>query len=110
MKTRHRLIFTALAAALLLVQNAAAQVPNLVNYQGRVAVGTTNFNGSGTFKFALVKAAGTTAYWTNDGTHLDGSQPTAAVALTITKGLYSVLLGDTTLAGMMAIPRSLHGL
>ena len=26
-----------------------AQVPQLVNYQGRVAVGTTNFNGSGSF-------------------------------------------------------------
>ena len=36
---------------------ARAQVPQLVNYQGRVAVGTTNFNGSGTFKFALVNAA-----------------------------------------------------
>ena len=29
-----------------------------------------------------------------------GSQPTAAVTLTVTKGLYSVPLGDTALANM----------
>ena len=33
-----------------------AQVPQLINYQGRVAVGTVNFDGSGQFKFALVNA------------------------------------------------------
>ena len=31
-----------------------AQVPQLINYQGRVLVGTTNFDGTGSFKFALV--------------------------------------------------------
>ncbi len=83
-----------------------AQVPQVLNYQGRVAVGTVNFDGSGAFKFALVNAGGTTTYWSNDGTSAAGSQPTAAVTLTVTKGLYSVLLGDTTLAGMTAIPNS----
>jgi hypothetical protein len=33
---------------------AHAQVPSLLNYQGRVTVGGTNFNGTGQFKFALV--------------------------------------------------------
>ncbi len=44
------------ALALLFFSAAAlhAQVPQLVNYQGRVAVGTTNFNDSGSFLFALV--------------------------------------------------------
>ena len=83
-----------------------AQVPQLLNYQGRVAVGTVNFNGSGAFKFALVNAAGTTTYWSNDGTSTAGSQPTGAVTLTVTKGLYSVLLGDISLANMTAIPNS----
>jgi len=68
-----------------------------------VAVGATNFDGSGSFKFALVNAAGTTSYWSNDGTSAAGSQPTAAVTLTVTKGIYSVLLGDTTLPNMTAI-------
>jgi len=85
---------------------ASAQVPQIINYQGRVAVGATNFNGSGAFKFALVNAAGTTTFWSNDGTSAAGSQPTAAVTLTVTKGLYSVLLGDTALANMTAIPAS----
>src|ERR1700720_827868 len=84
-----------------------AQVPPIINYQGRVLSGTTNFDGSGQFKFALVNTNGTAAYWTNDNTHLDGTEPSAAVTLTVTKGLYSVLLGDTTLAGMTsAIPSS----
>jgi formylglycine-generating enzyme required for sulfatase activity len=81
----------------------------LINYQGRVAVGVVNpvnFNGSGSFKFALVNSNGTVTYSSNDGSSTAGSQPTAAVALTVTKGLYSVLLGDTSLANMTAIPNS----
>ena len=84
----------------------SAQVPQLINYQGRVAVGTVNFHGPGQFRFALVNAAGTTTYWSNDGTSTAGSQPTAAVTLTVTRGLYSVLLGDTTLTNMTAIPNA----
>src|ERR1700730_5048650 len=84
-----------------------AQVPQIINYQGRVVVGTTNFTGPGQFKLALVNAAGTTTYWSNDGTSAAGSQPTNAVSLTVSKGLYSVLLGDTTIANMtVAIPLS----
>jgi hypothetical protein len=90
------------------VMNTAllAQVPQLLNYQGRVAVGAVNFDGPGEFKFALVNAAGTTTYWSNDGTSTAGSEPAAAVTLTVSKGLYSVLLGDVTLAGMTTIPAS----
>jgi hypothetical protein len=74
----------------------------VLNYQGRVQVGTTDFNGTGQFKFALVGADGTTTYWSNDGTA--SGQPAAAVALPVTKGLYSVLLGDTALPNMAAVP------
>ena len=45
--------WTLLVFALLLASTLQAQVPQLINYQGRVAVGTVNFNGSGLFKFAL---------------------------------------------------------
>jgi len=75
-----------------------AQVPGIINYQGRVVDAGTNFDGTGQFEFALVNASGTTNYWSNDGTAL--GQPSAAVLLTVTKGLYSVLLGDTTIANM----------
>jgi hypothetical protein len=75
-----------------------AQVPQLLNYQGRVTTGGTNFDGTALFKFALVNAAGSTNYWSNDGRVL--GQPVNAVSLTVTKGLYSVMLGDTNVAGM----------
>ncbi len=84
-----------------------AQVPQILNYQGRIAVGTpaVNFEGTGGFKFALVNGEGTQTYWSNDGASNGGSEPTAAVTLAVTKGLYSVLLGDTSLgASMTAIP------
>ena len=81
-----------------------AQVPQLINYQGRVAAGGVNFDGSGRFKFALVNASGTTSHWSNDGTSAAGSEPAAAVTLTVSNSLYSVLLGDATLPNMAAIP------
>jgi N-acetylneuraminic acid mutarotase len=70
-----------------------------------------NFDGAGQFKFALVNTTGSTTYWSNDGTSTAGSQPTAAVTLTVTKGLYSVLLGDATLANMTIVPATVftHG-
>src|SRR5687768_16812606 len=83
-----------------------AQVPQLINYQGRVAVNGVNFDGSGQFKFALVNAAGTTTFWSNNGSSTAGSEPTAAVVLAVSKGLYSVLLGDTALPNMTIVPRT----
>ena len=98
---------TIAAILLCLAPTLPAQVPQLVNYQGRVAVGSANFNGTGQFKFALVNAAGNTTYWSNDGTSVGGSQPNTAVPLPVSKGLYSVLLGDSSVAGMpTAIPAS----
>jgi len=100
----HRLLL--IATLLLVAVPVAAQVPGILNYQGRVAVGTVNFDGSGTFKFALVNTDGSTTYWSNDGSSASGNEPTTAVTLTVTKGLYNVLLGDTTLTNMTAIPAS----
>jgi hypothetical protein len=171
---------------------AHAQVPGILNYQGRVSVAGTNFTGTGQFAFALVDggndvSAQATAFadsfdglqgiasitvanpgagytsvpnvaitdstgtgavaiaeidggsvtgiavtvagadyagptitidpppadlvtntlWSNDGTSAGGSQTVAAVSLPVTKGLYSVLLGDTTIANMtVAVPAS----
>jgi hypothetical protein len=83
----------------------AASAANTLNYQGRVISGGTAFTGSGQFKFALVSADGSTVYWKNDGT-TDSAAPTSAVPLTVTKGIFSVLLGDTSLSNMAAIPSS----
>jgi hypothetical protein len=67
-----------------------AQVPQLINYQGRVLAGPTNFNGPGQFKFALVNATGSTTFWSNDNTSAGGSEPINAVSLSVSNGLYSV--------------------
>jgi hypothetical protein len=171
---------------------APADVPQMIHYQGRVAVDGVNFDGTGQFKFALVDGGtvvsptlrqataalivdhgritgvtildggagyvrrprvmveskdGTGAslfselagyavgaihvmdggalynaedaviidpptaqpytvyqtYWSNDGTSNGGTQPTNAVPLSVTKGLYAALLGDTTLANMSTL-------
>lgn len=84
---------------------SAASAANILNYQGRVISGGTAFAGSGQFKFALVSVDGSTVYWKNDGT-TDAAAPTASVPLTVTKGIFSVRLGDTSFSNMAAISSS----
>ncbi len=78
----------------------AGGAPAVVAYQGEVRVSNTPYTGDGYFKFAVVNAAGDATYWSNDGTSSTGSEPTAAVQLAVSGGLFSVLLGDTALGGM----------
>ncbi len=107
--TMHIPFLRKLRVLLLLLLAATAlhaQVPTLLNYQGRVAVDAVNFEGAGLFRFALVDDTGATTFWSNDGTSIAGSEPAAAVSLTVAKGLYSVLLGDVALVNMTAIPAS----
>lgn len=99
-----RICLAVLCSLTLLTTTVPAQVPHVINYQSRVAVAGINFDGTGAFKFALVNAAGDVAYWTKDGTHLDGTEPDAAVSIHVVKGLYSVLLGDATLPNMQSVP------
>jgi hypothetical protein len=73
---------------------AQAQIPQLINYQGRMTVGGTNFTGTGQFQFAFVNGGATQTFWSNG---------TGTVAVPVTKGLYAVLLGDT---GMNPLPSS----
>ncbi len=100
-------LLPSILATLLLTFASEAQVPQILNYQGRVAVGGVNFDGTGQFKFALVNSDGTETFWSNDGTSTIGDEPTAAVPLPVAKGLYSVLLGDdVSLANMLPVPPS----
>ncbi len=96
----------AICAAVFGAARGHAQVPQLLNYQGRVVVGSTNFNGTGAFKFALMNNANGQTLWSNDNTSANGSEPTDSVSLTVSNGLYSVLLGDTSLTNMTAVPPS----
>ena len=45
---------------------AWADAPGLLNYQGRISIGSNPFTGTGLFKFALVNQAGDQTYWSND--------------------------------------------
>ncbi len=72
-----------LALHLLAVGLANAQFPSLLNYQGRVTVGGTNFTGTGHFKFALVDAGTNTSQQAEaKGSTLSG----VLTAVTVTKG------------------------
>ena len=72
----------------------------MVNYQGTVQVDGKPYTGTGYFKFAIVGSStgGGANFWSNDGTA--SGEPGAAVALTVSKGLFDVLLGNTALTGM----------
>ena len=84
----------------LLAVAAAAQVPDFIHYQGRVVVNGTNFDGSGQFKFAIVSGTGATTYWSHDGT--PSGEPATAVSVPVSKGLYSVRLGESPMAPLGA--------
>ncbi len=86
---------------------AHAQIPQLISYQGRMLVSGTNYHGAGQFKFALVgtnQVGATVSHWSNDGTSVGGNEPGTAVTLSVSDGLYSVLLGDATLPNMRILP------
>jgi hypothetical protein len=79
----------------------AAEVPSLMSYQGSVKVGNSPYSGVGYFKFAVVDAPngdGSTNYWANDGSA--SGEPAAALTVTVNGGLFTVMLGDTSLGGM----------
>src|SRR2546429_1178986 len=84
-----------------------AQVPQLINFQGRVAVDGVNFDGAGQFKFVLVNGEGNASFRSNDGTSIYGSEPNRPVLIPVSQGLYSVLLGDATLTNMWPISASI---
>jgi trimeric autotransporter adhesin len=105
MNTITKLSF--LAALLSCSLGLRAQVPQIIGYQGKVSVSGVPWTGTGQFKFALVNSAGTTTYWSNDGTSSGGSQPSTAVSLAVSTGLFNVGLGDTSLANMtQSVPYS----
>src|SRR5262245_27962639 len=85
-----------------------AQVPQLISYQGRVSSGGAPFSGTGQFKFALVNGNGSAVFWRNDGGSGAG-EPTIAVATQVTNGLFNIILGDTAIPGMAAIPPGVFG-
>lgn len=100
-----RLLLAAVAAAgTLALTTARGQAPDLLSYQGRILVGGNAFTGTGQFKFALVSADGSQTYWRNSPDNDNDGQPDSSVAVAVSGGLFTVFLGDTSLAGMAALP------
>lgn len=86
---------------------SAQSIPLMIPYSGTVAVnGTPLPNGNGLFKFAIVNDTGNVAWWTNDNTHLDGTEPEGFVTIPVNNGVFTVKLGDTSL-GMVPIQTAL---
>jgi hypothetical protein len=75
--------------------------PTVISYQGQVMVDGVPYTGTGYFKFAILNGAGSTTFWSNDGTSTGGGEPTNAVSLNVANGLFNVLLGDTSLGSGM---------
>ena len=100
-------LFISGIAALLFTCLAEASPPppdeNVFNYQGRVVVNGANFDGSGDCRFAILDE-NDQFLWSNSA--LSGNVPTAPVGCVATNGLVSVLLGDSSLMNMDAIPDS----
>ena len=77
---------------------------------GAVTAITVNNPGSGYSSTPTVTIAAPpadlayTTYWSNDGTSVNGREPTAAVSVGVSNGLFTVGLGDTTLTNMQTIP------
>jgi hypothetical protein len=85
---------------------AFAEEQVMFNYQGRVRVQGTAFNGTGYFKFAIVNNAGNVTLWSNDGTSVGGSEPVASIAVDVVEGIFNVMIGDPDI-GMEPINRSI---
>jgi formylglycine-generating enzyme required for sulfatase activity len=91
----------------LLLSFSALAAPPIISYSGQVSVDGQPYTGNGEFKFAFVDGQGQFSYWSHDGTSSAGSEPTGKVSVPVNAGLYSVMLGDTTLTGMSAISESI---
>jgi hypothetical protein len=90
-----------LAATFLLPVCGLAQIPGILHHQGRLTVNGTNYSGTAFFKFALVNAAGNFTYWSHNGSSFSGGEPAGnLVALSLSRGIFSVALGDTSVSNM----------
>jgi len=83
-----------------------AQDNVMFNYQGRVKVHGLAFTGTGQFKFAIINNAGSESLWSNDNTSVSGGEPTASISISVTDGIFNVMVGDPGL-GMSLINRSI---
>ena len=85
-----------LCAGMALLSAVEVAPPPLLTAQGRITEAGNPVNGSRSFSFAIIASDGATVLWS-----------TPSLNLTVVNGLYAVLLGNTGLGGMPAIPASI---
>ncbi len=78
-----------------------ASVPLMISYQGLITANGEPFKGEGYFKFALLDGD-SMIVWSNDGA-VDPDGPKASVEVWVEDGLFSVMLGDSSLINMEPI-------
>ncbi|MDC0369743.1 SUMF1/EgtB/PvdO family nonheme iron enzyme, partial [Opitutales bacterium] len=96
-RSTHISLFLTLLIGLASITHAA---PPILNYSGQVAVDGSPFTGTAYLKFAFVNGSGQFSYWSHDGTSANGSEPDGNVSVSVSGGLYSIMIGDTQIAGM----------
>ncbi len=108
-------ILAVIALGITLALTAHAQVPGIINYQGRIVDGGTNFNGTGLFKFALVDGGTNTAsqatatavtnshFVTGITITFGGSGYASAPTVTITGGGGSSAAATSTISGGVVV-------
>ncbi len=75
-------------------QTNRAPEPEIISYQGQIWESDIPYTGTGLFKFVILDSKGAFA-WSNDG-----DVDPKPIALQVTNGLFSVLLGDLTISNM----------
>ncbi len=106
-----------IAPAVLISGGGGAGAAGTAVLTGGVVTGVTvNNAGSGYTSTPTVTIApppadiAYTTYWSNDGTSANGSEPATAVGVAVANGLFTVVLGDTTLSNMTALDGSVFSL
>ena len=71
-----------------------------------ISPGDGNYSETPTVSIDPPQSATYQTYWSHDGTSSAGGEPSSAIALEVSDGVYAVTLGDTILSNMQALPGS----
>jgi len=78
----------------------------MFNYQGKIKIQGSLFDGIGHFKFAIVNNPGNVTLWSNDMTSTAGNEPLGYISTQVDNGIFNVMIGDPLL-GMTPIDSAL---
>jgi len=97
MRRSHVFLVVALMLSLITTIDVQAQ-PRVVSYQGELRKDGDVFTGLAEMKVVIV--SDDVSLWSNDATSTLGQEPTDAIAVEVEGGVFSILLGDSTMAAI----------